>query len=257
MPQIGTLIPATSNWAISGTLPTKATSQYLGTLVSDPDVTRAIVNSLLYSGAAVVIMVLVGSSIAYVVARRNIPGRSVLDILATIPVAVPGIALAVGYFLLFSSNFFRGSLLDPLVDPALLMIFAYSIRRLPFTTRSVSAGLAQVDKSLEESSMNLGANRPTTFFKIVLPLIIGHILGGSILSFVYSMSEVSTSVTLGALREDRVPITFFISQIVYGVAAVGSVSIGAALCVLLMAVQITAMAISNFILKQKVAFLGV
>ncbi len=257
MPQIGTVILATSNWAISGTLPTKATGQYLGTLISDPDVTRAIVNSLLYSGAAVIIMVLVGSSIAYVVARRNIPGRSVLDILATIPVAVPGIALAVGYFLLFSSNFFRGSLLDPLVDPALLMIFAYSIRRLPFTTRSVSAGLAQVDKSLEESSMNLGANRSTTFFKIVLPLIIGHILGGSILSFVYSMSEVSTSVTLGALREDRVPITFFISQIVYGVAAVGSVSIGAALCVLLMAVQITAMAISNFILKQKVAFLGV
>ena len=257
MPQIGTVILATSNWAISGTLPTKATGQYLGTLISDPDVTRAIVNSLLYSGAAVVITVLVGSSIAYVVARRDIPGRSLLDILATIPVAVPGIALAVGYFLLFSSKMFRGSILDPLLDPALLMILAYSIRRLPFTTRAVSAGLAQVDKSLEESSMNLGANRPTTFFKIVLPLIIGHILGGAILSFVYSMSEVSTSVTLGALREDRVPITFFISQIVYGVAAVGSVSIGAALCVLLMAVQITAMAISNYILKQKVAFLGV
>jgi len=257
MPQIGTVILATSNWAISGTLPTKATGQYLGTLISDPDVSRAIINSLLYSGAAVVITVLVGSSIAYVVARRDIPGRSVLDILATIPVAVPGIALAVGYFLLFSLKMFRGSILDPLLDPALLMILAYSVRRLPFTTRAVSAGLAQVDKSLEESSMNLGANRPTTFFKIVLPLIIGHILGGAILSFVYSMSEVSTSVTLGALREDRVPITFFISQIVYGVAAVGSVSIGAALCVLLMAVQITAMAISNYILKQKVAFLGV
>jgi ABC-type Fe3+ transport system permease subunit len=257
MPQIGTVILAISNWALSGTLPTKATGQYLGTLVSDPDVSRAIVNSLLYSGAAVVITVLVGSSIAYVVARRDIPGRSLLDILATIPVAVPGIALAVGYFLLFSSKMFRGSILDPLLDPALLMILAYSIRRLPFTTRSVSAGLTQVDKSLEESSMNLGADRPTTFFKVVLPLIIGHILGGAILSFVYSMSEVSTSVTLGALREDRVPITFFISQIVYGVAAVGSVSIGAALCVLLMSVQITAMAISNYILKQKVAFLGV
>jgi ABC-type Fe3+ transport system permease subunit len=257
MPQIGTVILATSNWALSGTLPTKATGQYLGTLISDPDVSRAIFNSLLYSGAAVMITVLVGSSIAYVVARRDIPGRALLDILATIPVAVPGIALAVGYFLLFSSEMFRGSILDPLLDPALLMILAYSIRRMPFTTRSVAAGLTQVDKSLEESSMNLGANRPTTFFKVVLPLIIGHILGGAILSFVYSMSEVSTSVTLGALREDRVPITFFISQIVYGVAAVGSVSIGAALCVLLMAVQITAMAISNYILKQKVAFLGV
>ena len=71
------------------------------------------------------------------------------------------------------------------------------------------------------------------------------------------MAEVSTSVTLGALREDRVPITFFISQIVYGVAAVGAVSIGAALCVLLMSVQIIAMVISNYVLKQRVAFLGV
>ena len=257
MPQIGTVILATTDWALAGTLPTKFTGEFLSTLTTNPDVSRAIVNSLVYAGAAVVIMVLVGSSIAYIVSRKGIPGRSVLDVMATIPVAVPGIALAVGYFLLFSSKFFRGTPLDPLLDPGLLLIFAYSIRRLPFTTRSVSAGLSQVDKSLEEASMNLGASRPTTFFRIVLPMIIGHILGGSILSFVYSMSEVSTSVTLGALREDRVPITFFISQIIYGVAAVGAVSIGAALCVLLMAVQITAMAISNYVLKQKVAFLGV
>lgn len=256
MPQIGTVLLATTNWAVSGTLPTKATTEYLSTLTTNPDVTRAIVNSLLYSGAAVAIMVIVGASIAYVVARRDVPGRSLLDVMATIPVAVPGITLAVGYFLFFS-GYFRRTPLDPLLDPALLLIFAYSVRRLPFTTRSVFAGLQQVDVSLEESSLNLGANRAKTFFRIVLPLIVSHILGGSILSFVYSMSEVSTSVTLGALREDRVPITFFISQIVYGVAAVGAVSIGAALCVLLMAVQITAMAISNYVLKQKVAFLGV
>lgn len=256
MPQIGTLILATTNWATSGTLPTKLTSEYLMTLVTDPDVTRAIFNSLVYSGIAVAIMALVGSSIAYIVAKREIPGRSILDMLATIPVAVPGIALAVGYFLFFT-YYFRGTILDPLFDPALLLVFAYSIRRIPFMTRSVFAGLQQIDDSLEESSMNIGASRVRTFFSIILPLIVSHLIGGAILGFVYSMSEVSTSVTLGALREDRVPITFFISQIVYGSAAVGTVSIGAALCVLLMGVQIAAMAISNYVLKQKVAFLGV
>jgi iron(III) transport system permease protein len=256
MPQIGTVLLATTNWATSGTLPTEVTGKYLATLTTNPDVTRAILNSLMYSGAAVAIMVLVGASIAYVVARRDIPGRSVLDVMATVPVAVPGIALAVGYFLFFSGNF-RGTLLDPLMDPALLLVFAYSVRRLPFTSRAIFAGLQQIDVSLEEASLNLGAKRSTTFLKIVLPLIASNIIGGSILSFVYSMSEVSTSSTLGALREDRMPITFFISQIVYGVAAVGAVSIGAALCVLLMAIQILAMAISNLILKQRVAFLGV
>jgi len=223
MPQIGTVILATSDWATSGTLPTTFTTQYMNTLFTNSEVRGAVLNSLLYSGVAVVIMILVGSSIAF----------------------------------LFFSDVFQGTLLDPLVDPALLLISAYSIRRLPFTTRSVGAGLQNVDKSLEESSMNLGADRSTTFFRIVLPLIVSHIINGAILGFVYSMSEVSASVTLGGLREDRVPITYFISQIVYGAAATGSVSIGAALCVLLMAVQITAMAISNYILKQKSSFLGV
>ncbi len=256
MPQIGTVLLATTNWATSGTLPTEFTTKYLSSLATNPDVTRAIVNSLMYSSAAIMIMILVGASIAYVVARRDIPGRSLLDVFATVPVAVPGIALAVGYFLFFSRNF-RGTFLDPLTDPALLLIFAYSVRRLPFTSRAIFAGLQQIDVSLEEASLNIGAKRSTTFLRIVLPMIVSNIVGGGILSFVYSMSEVSTSSTLGALREDRMPITFFISQIVYGVAAVGAVSIGAALCVLLMSIQILAMVISNLILKQRVAFLGV
>jgi ABC-type Fe3+ transport system permease subunit len=256
MPQIGTIILATTDWATSGTLPSRLTGQYINNLFTNVEVRGAILNSLIYSVIAVVAMLLVGSSIAYIVGKRDIPGKGILDTLATLPVAIPGISLAIGYFLFFS-DVFAGTLLDPLVDPALLLICAYSIRRLPFTTRSVGAGLQQVDKSLEESSMNLGADRSTTFFRIVLPLIVSHVINGAILGFVYSMSEVSASVTLGALREDRFPITYFISQIVFGAAATGSVSIGAAMCVLLMAVQISAMAISNYILKQRASFLGV
>ena len=257
MPQIGTVLLATTDWTTSGTLPSKVTMEYFVSLSTNPDVLLSITNSLIYSLVAVFIMILVGSSISYIVAKRDVPGRSILDALSTLPVAIPGVSLAVGYFLFFSSGFFKGGIFDPIVDPALLLIFAYSIRRLPFMTRSVYAGLQQVDKSLEEASMNLGASRASTFLRIVLPLTVSHIVGGAILSFVYSIAEVSTSVTLGALREDRMPITFFISQMVYGLAAVDSVSIGAALCVMLMAVQITAMAISNYVLKQKVSFLGV
>ena len=257
MPQLGTLVLASTDWATSGTLPTRLTGQYFAALATNRDVTKTIVNSLGYSVAAVALMVLVGSSISYVVAKRNIPTRSVLDMLATVPISVPGVSLAVSYFLFFSSGFFRGSVFDPLTDPALLLVLAYTIRRLPFTTRSVFAGLQQIDKSLEEASVNLGASRTATFGRIVLPLIVSNIISGALLGFVYSMSEVSVSITLGALREDRQPITFFISQIVYGLAAVGSVSIGASLCILLMAVQISAMAVSTYVLKQKTSFLGV
>lgn len=257
MPQIGTFILASTNWATSGTFPTKITGQYFNALFTNKDVVNAITNSLGYSVVAVFIMVIVGSSISYVVAKRDIPTKGILDLLATVPVAVPGVSLAVSYFLFFSTKFFRGTPIDPLTDPALLLILAYSIRRLPFTTRSVYAGLQQIDKSLEEASMNLGASRTTTFVRIVLPLIVSNVISGALLSFVYSMAEVSASITLGAFREDRVPITFFISQIVYGTTSVGSVSIGASLCILLMAVQIMAMAVSNYVLKQKASFLGV
>jgi len=257
MPQIGTFMLASTNWANSGTFPTEITGKYYRALTTNHDVVTAITNSLGYSVAAVAVMILIGSSISYVVAKRDIPTKGLLDLLATVPVSVPGVSLAVSYFLFFSSSFFRGSPLDPLTDPALLLVLAYSIRRLPFTTRAVYAGLQQIDKSLEEASLNLGATRTMTFIKIVIPLIISSVISGALLGFVYSMAEVSASITLGALREDRVPITFFISQIVYGTAAVGSVSIGASLCVLLMAVQIAAMAVSNYVLKQKISFLGV
>ena len=90
-----------------------------------------------------------------------------------------------------------------------------------------------------------------------MPLIAANIISGAILSFVYSMSEVSTSVILGSRNPSQGPITFLMSQVIYASAAVGTVSIAAALGVLLMTLQIIAISVSNYILKQRVAFLGV
>ena len=256
MPQIGVIILALTDWAISGLAPKAITFEFVSRLFTDPNVMRAISNSLVYSGVAVLLAVILGSSSTYVIARSKLPGTDVLDSLLTMPIAVPGIVVAVGYFLFFT-GFFRGTILDPLVDPALLLIFAYSVRRLPFTARSVFAGLQGVHESLEEVATTLGATRFKSFFDIVVPLIAANVIGGGILTFVYSMSEVSTSVTLGALREDKGPITFYISQVIYGTAAVGTVSVAAALCLLLITVQVIALAVSNYILKQRVAFLGI
>jgi ABC-type Fe3+ transport system, permease component len=184
------------------------------------------------------------------------PGKDFLDSLVTIPIAVPGVILAVGYLLFFSS-YASQSMLDPFINPGLLLIFTYTVRRIPFTTRSVFAGLQQTHESLEEASLNLGAGRGRTFVSIVIPLISQSVIGGSLLSFVYSMNEVSTSITLSSLRPEQGPITFYMSQVVYSSGAVGTVSIAAALAVLLMTIQLIVMTISTKILKQRVAFLGV
>lgn len=255
-PQIGVVILAFTNWAISGVLPTKFTTEYISALVTNREVARAITNSLIYSSIATAIMLLVGTSAAYIVARKKIPGRDLIDTLSTLPIAIPGIIVAVGY-LLFFATYFSQTPFDPFFNPGLLLIFSYSVRRLPFSARTVFAGLQQVHESLEEAAMNLGASRAKVFFTIALPLIISNVISGGILSFVYSMNEVSTSITLSNLNPSQGPITFYMSQVIYASAAVGTVSVAAALGVLLIIAQITAISISNYILKQRVAFLGV
>ncbi|MCS7384940.1 MAG: ABC transporter permease subunit [archaeon GB-1867-097] len=254
LPQVGVFILAFTDWVTSGIFPSKLTFEYVNQLLT-PSVRTAMFNSLTYSILAVLIAVFIGSNASYVVSRVKSSIANILDILSTIPISIPGIVLAVGFFLFFTS-YFRGTVLDPLVDPSILLILAYSIRRLPFAARSIFAGLQQVHISLEEAAMNLGANRLHTFIRIVLPLISINIFGGAILTFVYSMSEVSTSVTLGSLRGDRGPITFYISQVVYGSVVVGAVSVGAALCVLLILLQVMAISISNYLLKQRFSIFG-
>ncbi len=254
-PQVGVTMLAFTDWALSGPIPKELTLKYMINLVINPEISRAIMNSLTYAGVATLIIAILGTSVAYLVARRSIPGRDALDMLATMPIAIPGIIVAVGYLLFFAVTF-SGSPMDPFINPGLLLIFAYSIRRLPFTVRSVFAGLQQTHVELEEASYNLGADRKTTLLKIVIPLIAGNIIGGGILSFVYSMSEVSVSITLSSLNPTQGPITHYMSQLIYGIVSVEAVSTAAALGVLLMSAQVIAIIVSNYILKQRVAFLG-
>ncbi len=255
-PQAGVVLLAVTDWATSGAFPSTTTMKNLMALVEEPDIVRAIGNSLTYSAAAVFVIVLVGTSTAYVVARKRLPGIDILDIIVTIPIAVPGIIVAVGYFILFSQGIFSGTPFDIFENPGLLLIFSYTVRRLPFTARAVFAGLQQTHVSLEEASLSLGASRVQTFARIVIPLIAANIIGGGILSFVYCMSEVSTSITLASFRPEQGPITHYMSSIIGG-GKVGVISYAASLGVLLMTAQIISMAVSNWILKQRVAFLGV
>ena len=182
----------------------------------------------------------------------------ILESIVILPIAVPGIVIAMGYFYFFSAVTPENSPLNPTslygFNPALVLILAYSIRRLPFAARSVYAGLQQVHMSLEESSMNLGASRWKTITGILMPLISLNVFGGAMLSFVYSMSETSVGITLGSINMAQAPITAFMKEVL--MSAAGSINIAAALGVLLIVVQITAIVVVNVITKQRYSFIG-
>lgn len=165
----------------------------------------SIANSLRYSILAALIDVGLGVAIAWVLVRTRIVGRTLLDALVMMPLSVPGIVLALGYLALSR----EGQLLGWLMmgdDPLLLLAVAYSMRRLPYVVRSVSAGLMEVSPVLEEAAESLGAAPARAFLRITLPLVFPSVLAGGIMAFSFAMLEVSDSMIL-AQRTVHFPIT--------------------------------------------------
>jgi iron(III) transport system permease protein len=164
----------------------------------------AIVSSLHYSLFASAATLVLGSAIAYVVARTDLPGRGALDMLAMLPLAVPGLVLASGY-LVMSQPGRVFAFLDPVQNPTVLLIIAYTVRKLPLMVRAVSAGLEQTSVAYEEAAQNLGCPPLRALARITLPLIAANLLAGAIMTFAQSMLEVSDSMLL-AQKQQYFPI---------------------------------------------------
>ncbi len=165
----------------------------------------AIANSLKFASVSTVIDVFLGIAIAYVVVRTRIAGRQVLDFLSMLPLAVPGIVLAFGYLAMSQEGRFF-YFINPVRNPTVLLIVAYSIRRLPYVVRSAAAGFQQTSVTLEEAAENLGCPPLRAMFRVTLPLIAANLMAGALLAFAFAMLEVSDSIIL-AQKQAYFPIT--------------------------------------------------
>jgi iron(III) transport system permease protein len=165
----------------------------------------AIANSLKYASISTVIDVILGIALAYVIVRSKIAGREILDFLAMLPLAVPGLVLAFGY-LAMSQEGKVFSFLNPVQNPTVLLIIAYSVRRLPYVVRSAAAGFQQTSETLEEAAQNLGCPPLKATFKVTIPLILANLIAGGLLAFAFAMLEVSDSLIL-AQKQAYYPIT--------------------------------------------------
>jgi iron(III) transport system permease protein len=201
LPHIGVILTSLSEEWFMTILPTKWTLKYYHLVFAHPLAASSIRNSLILSASSTILDILLGISVAYLVARKKIRGAAFLDILTMLSLTIPGIILAFGYITCFSGTF-----LDPRVNPFPLLIIGYSIRRLPYMVRSAYAGFMQCSVTLEEASSSLGAKPTQTFFRVTFPLIFMHVLVGSILAFAFAMLEVSDSLIL-AMQEKYYPIT--------------------------------------------------
>ena len=196
-------------------LPTGFTLEYFDSALSNSLVLPSIMNSLRYSILAMVIAIAVGILIALASCRWKLRGSRAADLLAMLPMAVPGVVIAFGFLSMSVKYSWAHAIFNPIENPLWLLATAYAVRRIPYVVRAVSSGLEQTPEELENAARNFGAGPLRVLAKITLPLVAANILVGGLFAFSFSMLEVSDSLIL-AQKSQFFPITralFELSQI--------------------------------------------
>ncbi len=205
LPHVGVVLVAFSRDWYGTILPGSWTLDNFGTALGHSLTVPSIGNSLRYAAVSTVVDALLGVAIAYVVVRTRFAGRQLLDAVAMLPLAVPGLVLAFGY-LAITQETQPLRFLNPVRNPVPLLIIAYSVRRLPYMVRSAAAGYQQTSATLEEAAQNLGCPPWRSLWRVTLPLIAANLLAGGLLTFSFAMLEVSDSLLL-AQKQEYFPIT--------------------------------------------------
>lgn len=211
LPHLGVVLVAFSNDWYGTVVPHRLTLDNFRIALGHDLTVPAIANSLKFASISTVIDLFLGVAIAYVIVRTKLWGRQILDFLSMLPLAVPGLVLAFGYLAMSQDGRFF-SFLNPIENPTVLLVIAYSVRRLPYVVRSAAAGFQQTSETLEEAAQNLGAPPLKATFKITLPLIAANLIAGGLLAFSFAMLEVSDSLIL-AQKQHYYPITKAIMEL--------------------------------------------
>lgn len=242
-PHLGIFLMSVAKvWSFS-VLPDAYTLQHYSTVFSDSS--SMISNTLLYCGIAASLDVVLGTAIAYLILRTRLPARHWLDWAASVALAIPGLVLAIGYL-----RIFRGMEVPfsdtPVTATWVLIMLAYTVRRLPYALRSCYAALQQVHLSLEEAAQSLGASRLSTIRRVVVPLMAGGILAGFVTSFITAAVELSATIML-TTTESNAPMSYGIYLYMQSISGRGP---GAALGVIAVVVVALGTFLSHWVAER-------
>jgi iron(III) transport system permease protein len=186
----------------------------------------SIVNTLILGAMAATAGTILAGVIAYISQRRLVRGHQFMSFLATVPIAIPGIVLAIGLFAAYTR--------EPVVLYGTLWILfiAYLTKYLPIAFQTSNAALMSIHPELEEGARILGANRLAVFAGITVPLFKAGLIASWILIFMPSIRELSSSVLLWTTK------TKVISVVILDFYEEGRLDTVSALGVLLMAITL-------------------
>ncbi|MDE2932041.1 MAG: ABC transporter permease [Chloroflexota bacterium] len=168
------------------------------TQLTQPIVVSALRLSALTSVASLLIIVLVGTPTAYLLARSTFPGKRFLDVLIDVPLALPPVVVGVALLLVFGRLGVVGRWLHPLgieiAFTTLAVILAQIFVAAPFYVRSAKIGFGRVDPELEEIAVTLGASTWQTLRYVTVPLAWPALVGGAVLSWARALGEFGATI---------------------------------------------------------------
>ena len=137
-----------------------------------------------------------GLIIAYLLARHDFVAKNLFEFGTMLSFAIPGTVIGVSYILAFN--------VPPIeiTGTGIILVVSFIFRNMPVGLRSGVAAMSQLDKSLDESSLTLGANTFQTFTRVILPLLRPAILAALVFSFVRSMTAISAVIFLVSAEYD-------------------------------------------------------
>jgi putative spermidine/putrescine transport system permease protein len=171
--------------------PSSFTTEWWSTAISNTGVRKALYWSLAAGFSATFIALLLGTSLAFAVSRYNFFGKDIISLLVVLPISLPGVVTGIAL-----SNAFNQQI--GLSTGLLTIVIGHATFCIVVVYNNALARLRRMGISLQEASMDLGANGITTFRLITLPNLASALFAGGLLAFGLSFDEiVVTTFTAG------------------------------------------------------------
>ncbi len=204
----------------------------------------AFVDSFALSLIAAPITAILSMIISYLVVKRDFRTKGFIEAVSMLAMAVPGTVLGVGYIRGFSGGIFGTGIMQGLYGTAAILVIVFIVRSLPTGTRSGISALRQIDKSIEESAYDMGADSFTVFRTVTLPLIKESFLSGLVTAFVRSITAISAIILLVT------PSVLLITVQINEFAEKGAYGIACAFATILIAITYGSVLLMNLAIKH-------
>ncbi len=234
------------------------------------EIVRALNLSFRLSLTTVAIDLVIGIPLAYLLGKKDFPGKSLIEDLTILPLVIPTSGFGFATMIAWTASYGLAALLGlrvgvdtvvPLVNIPLIMLIVHVALTFPYIVNTVVGALKDLSASFEIVSSSLGAHPVTTFRKVTFPLILPSILSGSVLAFARSLGEtgatmivsgVSTTASIAIVRwefENKLAPAAFLGAILVGVSMILIVPIEYALGGTIKGRRIIPLSVESFIVK--------